>query len=70
MDKKAAPDNPLFWFLGIMTVLWFAWFFSGGPERARTTNPGVFLKPPSPLDSGKSYGSPQDLVKKETYLPQ
>lgn len=32
------------------------WSFTGGPERARI-NPGTFLKPPSPIDSGEVYGN-------------
>lgn len=32
------------------------WFFTGGPERTRT-NPGAFLKPPSPIGSGEVYGN-------------
>jgi len=57
----------LAWFLAIMTVLWFVWFFTDGPERARTTNTGVFLKPPAPLDTGESYGSPPNILEKDTY---
>ncbi|MEK7558632.1 MAG: hypothetical protein AAB507_02280 [Patescibacteria group bacterium] len=67
MDKSSAPSNPIFWFLAIMTLLWFAWFFTGGPERARTWNSGVFLKKVAPLDTGESYGKPSDLLNKNTY---
>ena len=63
MDK--AP-NPIWLFLAVMTVMWFVWFFTGGPERANT-NTGVFLKPPAPLDTGESYGRPEELFNPDTY---
>lgn len=47
------------WFIGIMLVLWLAWFYSGGPEGGRTDRP--FLEPPPPLSSGETYG-PSGLV--------
>jgi len=57
--------NPLPWFLTMLAVLWLLWFFTGGPERAK--NAGVFLKPPAPLDSGEDYGTPSDILNKDTY---
>ncbi|MEK7581879.1 MAG: hypothetical protein AAB488_00925 [Patescibacteria group bacterium] len=54
-------------FLFIMTILWFVWYFTGGPERASTWNSGVFIKKVQPLDTGESYGKPSDILKKETY---
>ena len=42
----------LIFIIGAFGVMWA---FTGGPERARE-NQGVFLKPPSPLDSGEVYG--------------
>ncbi|OGZ04257.1 MAG: hypothetical protein A2648_00445 [Candidatus Lloydbacteria bacterium RIFCSPHIGHO2_01_FULL_41_20] len=67
MDKSPAPTNPLLWFLVIMTGLWLLWYSTGGPERARTTNTGVFIKKVAPLDTGESYGHPGDLLNKNTY---
>lgn len=65
MDKKSPASNPIWWFLGVMTFLWFIWFFTGGPERAQNAKP--FLKPPAPLDTGEQYGNPGDILKKDTY---
>lgn len=56
-------------FIGVMAILWFVWFFTGGPERVRATNPGVFLKPVAPLDTGGSYGHPSDILNRNTYRP-
>lgn len=39
----------------IIMALGVVWLFTGGPERTRMDR-GVFLKPPAPLDSGKTYG--------------
>ena len=39
----------------VIIALGFVWVFTGGPGRARL-NKGIFLKPPAPLDSGKTYG--------------
>ncbi|MEK7662243.1 MAG: hypothetical protein AAB355_01955 [Patescibacteria group bacterium] len=69
MEDGPKGISLLVWFLIIMTVLWFVWFFTGGPERARTTNPGTFLNPPAPIDTGGSYGSPSDILNKNTYRP-
>jgi len=44
------------WFLVILVGFWFLWFFTGGPERA-TSQTGIFLKPPAPLETGESYSS-------------
>jgi hypothetical protein len=43
------------WVILIFIALGFVWVFTGGVERARK-NPGAFLKPPAPLDSGETYG--------------
>lgn len=66
MDKTPVT-NPIWWFLAVMTILWFVWYFTGGPERAKTWNSGVFVKPPAPLDTGESYGKPGDLRDKIQY---
>ncbi|MBX4215522.1 hypothetical protein KW797_01085 [Candidatus Parcubacteria bacterium] len=39
------PSNPIWWFLGIMAMLWFVWFLTGGPERAK--NAEIFIQPSS-----------------------
>ncbi|MEA2112946.1 MAG: hypothetical protein U9P50_03175 [Patescibacteria group bacterium] len=46
---------------GIKGILWvfvgigLIWLFLGGPGRM-TSREGLFIKPPSPLDSGETYG--------------
>ena len=40
----------------VMIAIGIVWVVTGGPERARL-NQGIFLKPPSPLDSGEIYGN-------------
>ncbi|MBI5005090.1 MAG: hypothetical protein HZC03_00550 [Candidatus Lloydbacteria bacterium] len=59
MKKETPMRDPLDdvkWIIGIMILLWFVWFFTGGPAR-QTSQGGAFIKPPSPLDSGETYGS-------------
>ena len=50
------PLDDVKWIIGIMILLWFVWFFTGGPAR-QTSQVGPFIKPPAPLDSGETYGS-------------
>lgn len=50
------PLDDVKWIIGIMILLWFVWFFTGGPAR-QASQGGPFIKPPSPLDSGETYGS-------------
>ena len=38
----------------ILIVLWFVWFFTGGPQRLGNDKP--FIKPAAPLDTGEKYG--------------
>jgi len=47
--------NDLWWLVFIIVVLWFVWFFTGGPQSERAQG-GPFLKPPAPLDTGETYG--------------
>jgi hypothetical protein len=54
------PLDDVKWIAGIMLLLWFVWFFTGGPER-QSSQGGLFIKPPSPLDSGETYGSLSSL---------
>lgn len=49
----------LVWFIGIIALLWIAWFSTGGPSGGRTDAP--FLRPPPPVDTGELYG-PRDLI--------
>lgn len=49
----------LVWFVGVIAVLWIAWFATGGPYGGRTDAP--FLRPPPPVDTGELYG-PRDLI--------
>jgi len=45
-----------FWFVVLaLIVAWFVWLVTGGPESTRARG-GPFLKPPSPLDTGETYG--------------
>ncbi len=38
----------------VLVVLWFVWFFTGGPQRADNDKP--FIKPAAPIDTGETYG--------------
>ena len=38
----------------ILIILWFVWFFFGGPQRDTKNDP--FIKPAAPIDSGQTYG--------------
>ena len=38
----------------ILVILWFVWFFTGGPQRAGNDKP--FIKPAAPIDTGEKYG--------------
>lgn len=50
------PLDDVKWIAAIMILLWFVWFFTGGPAR-QSSQGGLFIKPPAPLDSGETYGS-------------
>jgi len=39
----------------ILILLWFIWFFTGGPQKYES-KAGPFLKPPAPIDTGEIYG--------------
>ncbi len=47
--------DDLKWFLGIMAVLFIAWFVSGGPDRV-SSHKGPLIKPPEPVSTGEIYG--------------
>jgi len=47
------PD--LAWLLFMILVLFLAWTFAGGKDRAKNTSK-PFLYPASPVDSGDEYG--------------
>lgn len=47
--------SDLIFVIVVIVALGFVWVFTGGIERTRN-NPGAFLKPPAPLDSGEAYG--------------
>ena len=38
----------------VLVILWFIWFFTGGPGRAGNDKP--FIKPAAPVDTGEKYG--------------
>jgi len=44
----------IFIFIAVMCLLFVAWYYTGGPERANTANP--FQKPLAPIDTGETYG--------------
>ncbi len=46
----------IFGFIGIVIVVWFAWYLGGGEQRYKGTE-GPYLKAPAPLDTGESYGN-------------
>lgn len=62
---------------GLLALLIFAWFYTGGPERADLK--GIFLAPPPPVGSGESYGPGEEpgaapttestYIEAETYDP-
>jgi len=43
------------WAVFIFAILWVIWFLTGGQYSGKTENP--FLRPPSPLDTGETYGA-------------
>ena len=47
--------NHLGWLVVILIILWFVWFFTGGPQKYES-KAGPFLKPPAPIDTGEIYG--------------
>jgi len=52
------------WLIIVIILIWFAWFFTGGPDRREATE-GPFLKPPQPLDTGEVYGELPGAKNKE-----
>jgi hypothetical protein len=40
--------------IGVLIILWFVWFFTGGPERSQNAKP--FINPPAPINNGQTYG--------------
>ncbi len=38
----------------IIIVLWFLWFFTGGPQRAQMEQ-GKYMRPLPPVDTGDTY---------------
>ncbi len=45
------------WFLGALAVIWLVWFFTGGPARYESEQADKpFIKAPTPLDTGETYG--------------
>lgn len=54
-----------FWFFILLLIaLWVLWVVGGGPERNNSQS-GPFLRPPQPLDTGESYGGPEDIYLRE-----
>ncbi len=58
LPNPLEPLKDLKWLLLAIVVLWFVWFFGGGPENYAAT-PGPFLRPPSPTSTGEVHG--QDI---------
>jgi len=54
------------WLIFVIIIIWFVWFFTGGPERERSQH-GLFLKPPAPLDTGETYGELPDLKNEKLF---
>ncbi len=60
-DKKlksspsGSPLGDLKWVLFILVILWFVWFFTGGPQRYESKK-GIYIKPADPVDTGEVYG--------------
>lgn len=54
MDADTRGD--VLFVVGLLIALAFIWAAGGGIEEAQK-NPGIFLKPPSPLSSGEVYGN-------------
>ena len=42
--------------VGIFLGLWILWYTTGGVERFERSNRGAFIKPPTPLNTGETYG--------------
>jgi len=42
------------WVVLIIILVWFVWFFTGGPQRDKAIK-GPFIKPPRLLDTGRVY---------------
>ncbi len=57
--------DDLKWVIFALIVIWIIWFFAGGPEGPGAKG-GPFLKPPSPIGSGQTYGG--EFLKRDTDL--
>ncbi|MDO8183699.1 MAG: hypothetical protein Q7T49_01800 [bacterium] len=59
--------SDLLWLIGIIGLLFVAWFYTGGPNRPAATG-GPFIKPPAGSHIGDTYGDLNngDLNKKTT----
>ncbi len=55
-DKKShgGAMKDLKWVIFILIIIWFIWYFSGGPQGYDATQP--FIEPPAPLGGGQTYG--------------
>lgn len=51
--------------LFILLLVWLAWYFVGGKDRAKNTDK-PFLYPAAPIDSGEAYGPTDTNVEKPT----
>lgn len=45
------------WFILFIIVMWFIWFYGGGPQRYNDYE-GPYIKPPAPVSTGETYGPP------------
>ncbi len=45
-------------FIGIIVVLWLAWFFTGGPAKYEREQAGPYIEPLTPGNPAKTYGDP------------
>ena len=54
---------PLLEILGVIVLIWLAWFFTGGPQRAAQQGDMPFMSEPSSLGgNGKVYDSNGNAV--------
>ncbi|MFA5934120.1 MAG: hypothetical protein WC795_02785 [Candidatus Paceibacterota bacterium] len=67
MEKGLDALKDLKWLIGILVILWFVWFFTGGPKRFEQNNK-PFIKPPSPINSGERYGPDGKLQVDTKYI--
>ncbi len=53
--KQGSAKTDLKWVLFFLAILWFIWFFTGGPNRYESKK-GIYIKPSDPVNTGEVYG--------------